>query len=190
MDSFHNLFAQGYDASPEHGHAGVLAVDWLAMPKFAHHMSHFANQLVRDVTIYTNGNEELAKELDASLESKPWKSDSRKISCMKLNSPSSSEVTITFENGETVTEAFLGHSPISRSNGPFAEQLDIKLSATGEYEVNGLFNQTSVKGVYAAGDTMTMFKTISYGVATGALAGAGVALDLQEEKFGLPPVFG
>jgi len=188
--SFHNLFAQGYNADPESDHAGVLAMGLLAMPKFVHHLSHVVNQLVQSVTIYTNGNEQLAKDLAPSLKDKPWKVDSRKIARVDLKSPKGSEVNITFDDGETVTEAFVGHSPITRVNGPFAEQLGIKLSFMGDYEVNGFFNETSVKGVYAAGDTMTMFKVISNAVASGAQAAAGIAVTLQEEKFGLPSVWG
>ncbi|OTB04891.1 hypothetical protein M426DRAFT_11249 [Hypoxylon sp. CI-4A] len=40
-------------------------------------------------------------------------------------------VEITFEDGSTVTEAFLSHSPIMRLNGPFAEQLGLKVSQMG-----------------------------------------------------------
>ncbi|KAF2265003.1 FAD/NAD(P)-binding domain-containing protein [Lojkania enalia] len=188
---FHNLFAQAYNTDPKSDHAGVLAVDWIAMPQFSLHLSHLANQLAGSITIYTNGNDELPKQIADKIEGKPWKTDTRKIARIAMKSPqSSTAVDITFEDGETVTEAFLGHSPIPRLNGPFAEQLGLQLTPSGEYVTNGFFGETSEKGVYAAGDVMTMFKVLPNAVASGAQAAAGIAVALQEEKHGLPSVFG
>ncbi|KAH9895543.1 hypothetical protein F4778DRAFT_276881 [Xylariomycetidae sp. FL2044] len=154
---FHNLFAQAYQETPATVHAGVLAVDWIAMPQFALHLSHMSSQLAASVTIYTNGNAELATQLAPTLAGKPWKSDTRKIAKLALDGETA--VEITFEDGTTATEAFVAHSPIARIRGPFAEQLGIRLSQMGgEYETVGPFHETGVPGVYAVGDTMTMFK--------------------------------
>lgn len=175
-------------------HAGVLAVDWIAMPQFMFHMSHLSSQLASNVTIYTHGNEELAEQIEPSLEGKPWKADTRRIAKLALQSPreeTATAVEITFEDGSTATEAFLGHAPMTLVRGPFAEQLGLKLSPTGgEYETNGSFHATSVPGVYAAGDASLMFKVWPNAVATGAQAAAGVAVKLQEEKWDLAPIFG
>ncbi|KAH8197402.1 hypothetical protein TruAng_008425 [Truncatella angustata] len=188
---FHNLFAQAYQEDPTKVHAGVLAVDWIAMPQFTYHMSHLTTQLASNVTIYTHGNEELANQIAPTLEGKPWKADTRKIAKLALKSPEETTVEITFEDGSTATEAFLGHAPMTLVRGPFAEQLGLKLSSTGgEYETSGPFQATSEPGVYAAGDTIHMFKVWPNAVATGAQAAAGVAVKLQEERWNLPPIFG
>lgn len=161
------------------------------MPRFTFHLSHLACQLAHNVTIYTNGNEELVKQIAPTIKGKPWTPDTRKIAKLALKSPGDTAVEITFEDGSTVTEAFLGHSPITRLNGPFAEQLGLKISQMGgEYEISGPFQATNVPGVYAAGDTMNMFKVLSNAVASGAQAAAGVAVQLQEEKWDLPSVYG
>lgn len=174
-------------------HAGVLAVDWIAMPQFTFHMSHQTCQLASNVTIYTHGNEDLAKQIAPTLEGKPWKADTRRIARIALKSPdddSSTAVDITFEDGSTASEAFLTHAPMSQVRGPFAEQLGLKMGQTpGEYETHGPFQETSVKGVYAVGDTMSMFKVWPNAVASGAQAAAGVAVKLQEEKWNLPHIF-
>ncbi|ETS86328.1 hypothetical protein PFICI_00156 [Pestalotiopsis fici W106-1] len=167
------------------------ALDWIAMPQFTSHISHLTAQLASTVTIYTHGNEELAKQIAPMLEGKPWKADTRKIAKFALKSPGDTTVEITFEDGTTATEAFIGHAPMTLVRGPFAEQLGLKLSPTGgEYETNGPFQATSVPGVYAAGDTIHMFKVWPNAVATGAQAAAGVAVKLQEEKWNLPSIFG
>jgi thioredoxin reductase len=189
--SFHNLFAQGYYADPVTGHAGVLGMDWIAMPEFALHLSHLSNQLVGEVTIYTNGNTDLAAQLEPSLVNKPWKMDIRKIKKVALKTPGQPPVVMTFEDNTTVTEDFIGHAPISKLNGAdFAQQLGLEINQTGDYTVFGPFQMTSAKGVYAAGDTMSMFKVLPNAVASGAQAAAGVAVALQEEKWGLPSIFG
>lgn len=189
--SFHNLFAQGYYANPVTGHAGVLGVDWIVMPQFALHLSHLSNQLVGGVTIYTNGNTDLTAQLEPSLVNKPWKTDNRKIKKVALKTAGKPPMVITFEDGTTATEDFIGHAPIPKLNGAvFAEQLGLEMTQAGDYAIFGPFQETSVKGVYAAGDNMNMFKVLPNAVASGAQAAAGVAVALQEEKWGLPPVFG
>lgn len=124
------------------------------------------------------------------MDGKPWKADTRKIAKLALKSLEGTVVEITFEDGSTVTETFIGHSPITSIRGPFAEQLGIKLSQSrGEYETSPPFNATSVKGVYATGDTVNMFKAWPNAVASGAQTASGVAVKLQEEKWNLPPLF-
>ncbi|RYP49414.1 hypothetical protein DL768_004887 [Monosporascus sp. mg162] len=187
---FHNLFAQAYQEDIANIQAGVLAVDWIAMPQFTIHMTHLASQLASSVTIYTNGNEELAKEIAPTLEGKPWKSDTRKIARLRLKSPNETAVEITFEDGSTTLEAFVAHNPMTKVRGPFAQQLGIKLVATGgQYETSGPFNATSVPGIFAVGDTTNMFKVWPNAVASGAQAAAGIAIMLQEEKWGLPTIY-
>lgn len=165
-------------------------MDWIAMPQFALHLSHLSNQLVGKVTIYTNGNTDLTAQLAPALVNKPWKTDNRKIAKLSLKTPGQPTVHIKFEDGTTTTEDFIGHAPIPKLNGPFVEQLGLELSQSGDYAINGLFQETSFKGVYAAGDTMNAFKVLPNAVASGAQAAAGIAVALQEEKWGLPPVFG
>ncbi|KAI0165389.1 hypothetical protein GGR52DRAFT_585427 [Hypoxylon sp. FL1284] len=143
------------------------------------------------VTIYTNGNEELVEQITPTIKGKPWTPDTRKIAKLALKSPEDTAVEITFEDGSIVTEAFLGHSPVTRLSGPFTEQLGLRVSQMGsEYETSVQFQATNVPGVYAAGDAMNMFKVLSNRVASGAQAAAGVAVKLQEEKWGLHPVHG
>lgn len=47
------------------------------------------------------------------------------------------------------------------------------------------FRETSVKGVFAAGDCATQGKSVANAVATGSFTGAGVAAQLQAEP--VPP---
>lgn len=163
------------------------------MPQFTYHLTHLTCQLAHTVTIYTNGNEELATAVAPTCKGKPWKTDARKIAKLARTSsnPEDIAVAITFEDGSTVTEAFIGHAPIVQLRGPFAEQLGLKVSQSGgEFETTPPFFETNVRGVYAAGDGVSPFKVWLNAVASGAQAAAGAAVSLQEQKWNLPSVYG
>ncbi|CAG8972409.1 hypothetical protein HYALB_00007163 [Hymenoscyphus albidus] len=136
------------------------------MPKYAVHMAHLSAQHApNQVTIYTNGSPSLSKEIKQISGSSPgWKTDDRVIKSLEMHPDSNYGIDIKFEDGSQATEAFLAHSPFTVPRGPFKEQLGIQLGPTGDYAVDGPSNETNVKGVFAAGDCMTMFK-----VATNAI---------------------
>jgi thioredoxin reductase len=193
---FHNPFAQGRLNDANNSRSGVLAVDWIAMPKFAMHLTHLLSQLTPEVTIYTHGNKDLAADLQARLAQSVGKAskvnvDNRRITRLELKSPQESTMQIHFDDETSTTECFLGHAAITTLNGSFAEQLGIDVSQSkAEYVVNGPTNMTNVEGVYAAGDATSMFKVWPNAVASGAVTAAGVAVRLQEEKWGLESIFG
>lgn len=187
--SYHCLFCHGYEQRGLES-AGVLAIDWIASARMAMHMAHMASSLVHNVTIYTNGNETLAEELVQALSgASQYHVDTRAIAKISYQEGSNELVQIQFENGsDPKVEAFLAHSPRTRVNGPFAEQLGLELTATGDYVVQPPFNATSVDGVFAAGDCTSMFKVGPRAVADGCMAGAGVSTRLQEERLTMDPV--
>jgi thioredoxin reductase len=172
-----------------------LAVDWIATPKYALHLTHLVAQLRSVVTLYTHGNAELASQLQSLLSQsieKPAlvKVDSRRLARLSIKEACAKTVDITFADGTVCEESFLGHAPITKLNGPFAAQLNINVSRTGaEYIVSGPTNATNVKGVYAAGDSTNMLKVWPGAVASGAVTAAGVAIGLQEETWGFSSIF-
>jgi thioredoxin reductase len=183
---YHCLFCHGYEqrGSPS---AGVLAVDWISSVKMAMHMAHMASSLVDVVTIYTNGNETLAKDLTAALEGhKEYRVDARAISKLSLKPDG---LAITLVDGADKSEAFLAHSPYTRLKGPFAQQLGLDMTPTGDLVVQPPFNATNVEGVFAVGDITTMFKVATNALASGSMTGAGVSARLQEERMGTKAVF-
>ncbi len=196
MNSFHNPFAQGYMANPTHNRSGVLAVDWIATPRYTLHLVHLLAQLTSMVTVYTHGNVDLESTLQvafAQCNSYPAtvRIDNRPIARFVLDSHQPKSIRICFSDETWVEEAFLGHAAVSKINGPFADQLGIDLSPSGaEYAVSGPTNATNVKGVYAAGDSMSMFKVWPNAIASGAVTASGVAITLQEERWGFDPIFG
>jgi pyruvate/2-oxoglutarate dehydrogenase complex dihydrolipoamide dehydrogenase (E3) component len=164
----------------------MLAVDLLAQVPFTMHAAQQATQLTKKVVIYTNGNEDLASQFVAAFNgSSVFSADSRKIKKL-VKGPHKADVNMHFEDGTEKTEAFLGHAPITKAKGSFAEQLGLTTTPMGDFIANPPFAQSSVSGVFVAGDNSAPMKITPNAQYTGGLAGAGVSAQLIAEKLGLP----
>lgn len=73
------------------------------------------------------------------------------------------------------------HAPIE-INGPFADQLGLETGPQGEIKVSQPFNETSIPGVFAAGDAASQIRMVPNAVYGGSLAGRGLIAQLQAEK--------
>lgn len=87
--------------------AGVLAIGDLAKMFMSMHMGRMAKRLADRITIYTDGNEELAEQLLVTVANDPaMRIDNRSIQRL-AKGPHGSEVDITLASGEVVTEGFI-----------------------------------------------------------------------------------
>lgn len=143
------------------------------------------------ITVFSNGsiktNEpvqnalKLAKAFGANL-------DERKIARMINNGPSHTDgVTIEFETGESATLGFLVHKPVTLNRAQhLIDQLGVETvdeAIGGHIKItNSMFNETSVRGVFAAGDTMVMIKQVAIAMADGVKAAAGAGMQLGQEN--------
>lgn len=88
--------------------------------------------------------------------------DSRKITRLINNGPSHEDgVTIEFETGEPVTLGFIVHRPVTVNRSQhLIDQLGVEMvgpAMGGHVKImNPMFNETTVRGVFAAGDAMVM----------------------------------
>ncbi|CAI6333973.1 unnamed protein product [Periconia digitata] len=182
---FHCLFCHGYE---ERGRdAGVLCVQFATkMPQMAMNQARHVIQLSKSCVMYTDGDEALEKtfiELIGGAIDK-IKTDSRKIKrLVKVDAG----ITIEFEDGSSVTKAFLAHAPNTVPRGPLVQQLGLKTGGPfGDIEVSQPFLQTSQRGVFAAGDNMIMAKAVTAAISNGSMAGAGASMQIQAEEHGHP----
>jgi len=153
---------------------------------FALHAGRHATQLTDIVTFYTNGSTELASTFEAPTASTPQMIiDSRKIKKL-VKSGKKSEITIHFEDGTEKVEAFLGAAPRTSLRGKFAEQLGLEKGPNGDIVTKPPFFQTSVKGVFAAGDNSSPMKIVATALATGSSAGGGASGQIIAERLGQP----
>ncbi|KAF2256046.1 FAD/NAD(P)-binding domain-containing protein [Trematosphaeria pertusa] len=159
-------------------------------PMHAHYVAMALNFDPR-VTVFSNGPISSAAPVQQALKvakALGAKVDERKIVRLVNNGPSHVEgVSIEFETGEPVTLGFIAHRPptVNRAQD-LVEQLGLETvdPAMGGHVkiVDPMFNKTSVKGVFAAGDTMSMMKQVTVSMADGLKAAAGVGNHLGAEK--------
>ncbi len=145
------------------------------------HASRNANQLAKNITIYTNSNPTLASSLLAAInKSTTLDVEDRKIKQL-VKTPKGSEVIVQFEDGSEKVEGFIFHKPISKVNGPWAQQLGLEITEMGDYKVAFPFNETNVHGVFAVGDCGTPMKAVAPAIASGGATAAGAAAQVEAE---------
>ncbi|GFF71356.1 hypothetical protein IFM60648_03407 [Aspergillus lentulus] len=181
---YHCLFCDGYEERGQET-AGVLALGPIANPPRALHLARMAQRLSESVTIYTNGNEQLANEIQQAAEASPagasWlKFDARPITRFEKGEVAKS-VIVHFGENESRTEGFLVYNPQTEVNGPFAKQLALNMTEGGDIVTTPPFHETSVPGVFAVGDCATPLKAVTPAVAMGSLAAGGLVAQLQAQ---------
>lgn len=154
---------------------------------------HFARQALRiskQVTLYTNGNEELAKQLEEALAKAPAPMTVEPKKIKKLvKGPERSQIVLHFEDGTSKTEAFLAHKPKTKLRGSLHQQLGLEVASQGNIKVNPPFNQTTIKGVFAAGDCCSPMQTVTAALHSGTCTGGGAPLQIQAEAFNQQALF-
>ncbi|KAF3035729.1 hypothetical protein E8E11_003327 [Didymella keratinophila] len=155
------------------------------------HYVQMAKAFDERITIFSNGPVSDDAPVQSALKvSKAFgaKVDERKIARLVNNGPSYTDgITIEFETGEPVTLGFVAHRPptVNRAQH-LVEQLGVETvdaSMGGHIKITDpMFNETSVRGVFAAGDTMVMMKQAAIAMAEGLKAAAGAGMQIAQEK--------
>lgn len=159
----------------------------MTIPALAIHMAMDAAQLAEKVTLYTNGDDETAKQV-GSVASTKFKIDARPIKQLREDAQSNS-VVVEFADGSSKEEKFLAHNPRTSVQGPFVAQLGIALTPMGDIQADAPTHQTSVRGVFAAGDCITPYKVTAGAISSGCNAAVAASAQLHAEKYGQPPMF-
>lgn len=147
---------------------------------FAFDLSKLIYNWAKDLTIYTNGKSALTTEQVEKLQSRNIQICEKELK--KLNHSNGHIQNIEFNDGSTAPLSAL-YSP-----RPFVqhciipEALGCELSDEGYIKVN-TFQETSVEGIYAAGDNTTRMRTVANAVAMGTIAGMSASKKLILEQF-------
>lgn len=171
---FHCPFCHGYEVRDEplavvgNGEIGVLKVALLKCWS-------------RDLVLCTNGKADLSGEQRQLLAKHNVEIREEKI--IRFEGTKGKLEMIIFETGENLARQGMLIHLEQHPHSDLAEKLGCELTATGHIKVDN-FSETSVKGVYAAGDITSMMQSIAVAVAQGSVAaGGGIVHSLIREDF-------
>lgn len=181
----HCMFTRGYEFRGS-ASAGIIAADLASSPPHAVILEEDTSKFAENVTIYTNGDENLASDIKKILRQKQEHNvpvDSRKIARI-VREHNSDAIRIKFGHGDDRIENFIVHQPSTKVNRQLVYQLGLETNARGDIQTKMPFYQTNVSGVFAAGDAASPFKMIPNAIFQGSNAGAGVARELPRRLTG------
>ncbi|RZK41521.1 MAG: NAD(P)/FAD-dependent oxidoreductase [Pedobacter sp.] len=169
----HCPYCHGYEV--KHANTGIIANGEMAF-EFAKLIHNWTKNLI----LFSNG----AIDLDSAKLSKLAEKNIQIVEdeVEEIVHENGKIKHLLFRNGNTqVLEAVYARGSFEQNTNIISD-LSIKLSEQGFVEVDN-FKQTSIFGIYAAGDCTTMMRTVSQAVASGTLAGVSVSKQLMEEEF-------
>lgn len=171
---FHCPFCHGYEVRDEplaivgRGESGVGMVALL-------------KSWSDDLVLCTDGKAELSADQRKLLEKHRVAVREEKI--VKLEGANGQLEHIVFERSEKIARRGMLIRPKQKLRSDLAEQLGCELDEFDLIKVDP-FNETSVKGVYAAGDITSPIQSIAAAVAQGSFAGGGgINHALNKEDF-------
>jgi thioredoxin reductase len=135
----------------------------------AAHLVPLIHQLTSQLTLLTNGQDQLTKDLREALSDKhiPW--DTRSI--LRMEHQDGYLKSIHFVTGLPIkVEAAYGVFPV-RQSSDFAFELGANLNDNGFIQVDAM-QQTTVKGLLACGDATGMMRSVAAATSSGQMAGA------------------
>lgn len=146
----------------------------------AYHYAALINQLTANLTIYTNGPSTLSAEHTQLMQQKNIPIVTKEIKELLHNNGQLQ--ALVFADGSTASLPTLYARPPFEQHCAVPQQLGCVLNETGLLQTDNFF-QTSVPGVYAAGDCMSPMRAVANAVAGGLSAGAFINKELTEKAF-------
>ena len=168
----HCPYCHGYEV---HGQPlGVLANGEAAI-EFCRLIHHWSGEL----TLFTNGPATLPASHRQELTQRGIRIVEQPIRALDHGQGQLRQVV--FENGEVYALTALFARVSFRQHCPLPEALGCQLTDAGHIRVDEM-QQTTVAGVFAAGDNTTGFRAVSIATAAGSKAGAMINHHLIQEK--------
>lgn len=135
----------------------------------------------KDLTIYTNGKSALSVEQTSTLASRNIKLIEKEIT--KITHKSGQIQGLIFSDGSTqVLDALYAKIPFTQ-HSDIPQSLGCEINEMGMLKVD-MMQKTSVDGVFAAGDSTNMMRSVANAVYGGNMAGAAASKELIAEDFG------
>ncbi|GGB95894.1 NAD(P)/FAD-dependent oxidoreductase [Dyadobacter sediminis] len=134
----------------------------------------------KDLTIFTNGKSTFTQQQAEKLTEHGIGMVEKEIAALSHDKGKIRRIVFK-DNSEAAVSAIYARPPFAQ-HCDIPEQLGCKLSENGLLQVD-MFQQTTVPGIYAAGDNSSFGRAVSVSVSSGAMAGAFVNKALIDEAF-------
>lgn len=146
----------------------------------AYEYAKMISNWTKNLTILTNGSSIISTEQILKLRSKGIKIIETEINKIK-HQAGMVEAVLLKDNTEIAVSVIYYRPPFTQKSTIY-EQLGCELNPMGLIQVND-FQQTTISGIYAAGDNCSPFRSVANAVAKGSFAGAMLNKELIEESF-------
>ncbi|GIO17416.1 pyridine nucleotide-disulfide oxidoreductase [Oceanobacillus oncorhynchi subsp. incaldanensis] len=153
---------------------------YIADGEFSFHGIKMISNWNKDIVVCTNGKESFSTEERDILAQKQFEVIDDEI--LRLQGENGQLKTILFKNGnELYKEAGFVSFKMEQA-APFAERLGLELNDMGGIKTDSQ-GRTSIKGIYAGGDTASGPPQLIIAASEGSKAAIGVISDFVEETF-------
>lgn len=172
---FHCPFCHGYEARG-------LALGTVANGAMAAHALPMHFGLTQDLVLFTNGQADLPAELREAMVRR--KVELVETPIQSLLHEGTVLKAVALEDGRIIKRDALFAAPVPpfETKSTLGEKLGCEKTELGLFKVSEL-NETTVKGVFAAGDNMTRQHSVLHACGHGVTAGAGIVFDLLHGEF-------
>jgi thioredoxin reductase len=169
----HCPYCHGYEVKDKR--LGVMANAKMAF-EYARLIHHWS----KDMTLFTNGPSALSAEHTEQLQAHGIRIVEAEVSALKHEDGQLTEIIL--KNGKSYPLDALFSKAATRQHCNLPQELGCELDEQGLLTVDD-FQKTTVHGIFAAGDSHVMFRSVGLAVATGIKAGAMLNHQLIEEEF-------
>ena len=169
----HCPYCHGYEVRDQK--TGVFASG-----EFAFEYAKMITNWTKDLTLFTQGESTLTKEQADKLMGKGVKIIEAKIA--QIEHVDGKLRQLMMEDGSTMPLTAMYAKADFVQNSDIPSVLGCVTNSNGFLDVD-MMQKTSVPGVFACGDSTQMFRTVSYAVSAGTMAGAACNKELIDEEF-------
>lgn len=168
----HCPYCHGYEVA--HKNLGIIANG-----KTAFELCTLIQNWSKNLTLFTNGKSELTKEQGEIISKLNIEVVEKDIE--EINHTNGNIKHISFNDGsKTNIDAIFSRVPFDQ-HCKIPLELGCKTTEYGHIEVD-FFQNTSIDGVYAAGDNTSPFRAVSLATSSGTIAGAAINKELIKES--------
>lgn len=152
----------------------------LANGDFGYEFGKLITNWTADLTLLTNGKSTLSEEQVAKLTNNGVSIIENEVESLQQTNGKLEQVS--FKSGSNLAVKALYAKVDFVHNSDIPSSLGVELTDQGHFKVDFL-QKTSIPGIYACGDNTTLFRSVSFAVSMGTIAGAACNKELIDNEF-------